>query len=212
MANRQWRVPARIETARLELRCYSLDDVAAMDVVIPANREHLMRFLPWALQEPIGADARRELIEKFIAEFEGGSDFTMGIFERATGALIGGTGLHLRDHADHLEIGYWLAEDSQGQGFMTEAAAALTRVALEMSASPFVEIRCDPTNERSRRVPQRLGYVLVDTLVTTCGSDAREELSELWQLSPDIFLDSAASAEPRPTVFDGIGSPLAWHV
>ena len=69
-----------------------------------------------------------------------------------------------------------------------------------------------PANARSRRVPQRLGYALVDTLVTTCGSDAREELTELWQLTPEAFLDSPASAEARPALIDGIGSPLAWPV
>ncbi|MGC4175819.1 GNAT family N-acetyltransferase [Demequina sp.] len=209
---RTWRVPARIETARLVLRPYTLEDVAAMDDVIPANREHLLTFLPWAVDEPVGTEKRTELVEKFIADFKAGTAFTLGIFDRATGEFIGGTGLHLRDHPGHLEIGYWLAEHRQGEGLMTEAAAALTRVALQWSHSPFVEIRCSPANARSRLVPQRLGFALVDTLETTCGSDAREELTELWQLTPEAFLDSPASAEARPALVDGIGSPLAWPV
>lgn len=212
MTERTWRVPARIETERLVLRCYEPGDVEAMDVVIPENREHLITFLPWAADEPLGTDKRRELVEKFMADFKAGSDFTLGIFDRESGALIGGTGLHLRDHPDHLEIGYWLAESAQGRGLITEAAAALSRVALQWSASPFVEIRCEPANTRSRRVPERLGFALADTKVATCGSDAREELTELWQLSPTAFLDSPASAEPRPQLFDGLGSPLAWPV
>ena len=209
---RKWRAPARIETERLVLRCYALADVAAMDHVIPANREHLETFLPWAREEPVGTQQRTELVEKFRTDFKAGTDFTLGIFERASGEFIGGTGLHLRDHPDHLEIGYWLAEHAQGQGLVTEAAGALTRVALQSSHSPFVEIRCAPGNERSRRVPQRLGFSLADTLVTTCGSDVREELTELWQLTQENFLDSPASAEPRPEIYDANGSPLAWAV
>ena len=45
---KKWRVPARIETERLVLRPYALDDVPAMDEVIPANRDHLIEFMAWA--------------------------------------------------------------------------------------------------------------------------------------------------------------------
>ena len=210
VVTRKWRAPARIETERLVLRCYALADVGAMDQVIPANRAHLETFLPWAREEPISTEQRSELVERFRADFKAGTDFTLGIFDRANGEFLGGTGLHLRDHPDHLEIGYWLAESRQGEGLVTEAAAALTRVALQASHSPFIEIRCAPDNARSRRIPQRLGYSLADTLVTTCGSDAREELTELWQLTAENYLDSPASAEPRPQLFDANGSPLAW--
>lgn len=202
MAGSTWRVPARVETRRLVLRCYSLEDVAAMDEVIPANREHLEEFMEWARSEPIGTKARTELVEKFIAGYKAGTDFTMGIFTRDAGEYIGGTGYHVRD--DHLEIGYWLAGDRRGHGIMTEAAAALTRVALQFAFSPFVAICCEPANERSKGVPRRLGYAFAGMREL----DGVEH--EQYRLSSDAFLDSAASAEPRPAIFDALGSPLAW--
>jgi len=212
MAERRWRVPARIETARLVLRCYEPADAATMDVVIPANKTHLETFMPWATDEPLGTDKRRELVDKFIADYKAGDDFVMGIFDRASGAYLGGTGLHTRQGPDVLEIGYWLAEDAQGHGFMTEGAAALTRVAITYTGAPRVEIRCDPVNVRSRNVPQRLGFQLEDTRVAACGADGHQELAEIWVLTPNSFLDAAASAAPLPHLFDGIGSPLAWPV
>lgn len=205
-----WRIPALIETERLVLRCYALDDVPAMDVVIPANRAHLETFLPWAREEPVDTDKRRELVEEFIAKFRAREDFTMGIFDRSTGEYIGGTGFHTRQGPGILEIGYWLAADREGQGLMTEAAAALTRAAFSFAHAQRVEIRCEPSNERSKRVPQRLGFALEDTLVGPCGSDAREELQEVWALDRETFADAAASAAPRPDIFDATGSPLKW--
>jgi RimJ/RimL family protein N-acetyltransferase len=206
----QWRVPARIETQRLVLRCYTPEDVEAMDVVVPANKEHLETYLPWARDEPIGHEKRTELVSDFVAKFRAREDFVMGIFDRATGEYIGGTGLHTRQGPGVLEIGYWLAAHRQGEGLITEAAAALTRTAFSYAHAPRVEIHCEPTNVRSRNVPLRLGFVLEDTRVAPCGSDRREELNEFWVLNRENFADSAASAAPRPAIFDAQGSRLAW--
>jgi RimJ/RimL family protein N-acetyltransferase len=204
MTQRNWRVPARIETERLVLRCYQPEDAALMDEVIPANREHLLEFMVWARDEPIGAENRALLVERFIAGYKDGTEYTMGIFTRDCEEYIGGTGFHVRE--DHLEIGYWIAAASEGQGLVTEAAGALTRVALQFAFAPFVAICCDPANARSRGIPQRLGY-------EQAGMKEVDGLPhEFWRLSTDAFLDSPASAEPRPQVFDGIGSPLAWPV
>jgi len=199
-----WRVPALIETDRLVLRCYSPDDVEAMDEVIPANRDHLLEFMAWAQGEPIGIEARRTLVERFISGYKEGSDFTLGMFLRESGAYVGGTGFHVRE--DHLEIGYWIAADREGQGLVTESTAALTRVALQFASAPFVAVCCDPANERSRRVPIRLGYSLAGMREV----DGVEH--EQYRLTQEAFLDSPASAEPRPRLYDGIGSPLSWPV
>lgn len=201
---KKWRVPARIETERLVLRAYSLDDVPAMDEVIPANRDHLLEFMAWAQHEPIGTENRRAYVERSIAEFKAGTELTMGMFIRANGEFIGGTGYHVHD--DHLEIGYWIAENRQGAGLMTEAAGALTRVALQFAGVPFVEICCDPANERSKGVPRRLGFAFTGT------REVDGVQHEQYRLTQEAFLDSPASAEPRPQLFDGIGSPLAWPV
>lgn len=200
MAEPKWRVPARIETTRLVLRCYSLDDVPAMDTVIPANRDHLKLFLPWAVEEPIGTDKRTQIVEEFIAKYTARADFTMGIFDRETGEYIGGTGYHTRQGPGVLEIGYWLAENRQGEGLMTEAAAALARVGISYAFADRVEIRCELANGRSKNVARRIGFAL----------EAVVDDSEVWVITRDTFPDSAASAAPRPRIFDAIGSELTW--
>jgi RimJ/RimL family protein N-acetyltransferase len=210
MSQQPWRIPARIETERLVLRCYALDDVAAMDEVIPANKAHLETFLPWAREEPVGTERRTDLVTEFIAKYRAREDFTMGIFDRDTGAYLGGTGFHTRQGPGVLEIGYWLAETAQGRGLMTEAAAALARVAFSYAHAPRLEIRCEPANSRSRAIPARLGFALEDTRVGPCGSDGRDELQEVWVLTTATFADAPASAAPRPRLVDALGSVLAW--
>ena len=55
-------------------------------------------------------------------------------------------------------IGYWLAEDRQGRGTMTEAVRALTTHAFDVWRLNRVEIRVAVGNVRSAAVPRRLGF------------------------------------------------------
>jgi ribosomal-protein-serine acetyltransferase len=55
-------------------------------------------------------------------------------------------------------IGYWLDEQHQGQGIMTRAVHALVDQALLGWELNRVEIRAAPENQRSRAIPERLGF------------------------------------------------------
>lgn len=120
--------------------------------------------MPWARDEPTSLDQRVTLLRGFRGRFDLGEDFVYGIFERDESAVVGGTGLHTRLGGNALEIGYWIRTSRTGGGLAAEAAAALTRVAIELCAVDRVEIRTDPANERSRAIPRRLGFVDEATL------------------------------------------------
>jgi RimJ/RimL family protein N-acetyltransferase len=65
---------------------------------------------------------------------------------------------------DVREIGYWIHTDHINQGYATEVAAALTRVAFEIDHVRRVEIHCSPKNTRSASVPKKLGFIYEATL------------------------------------------------
>jgi RimJ/RimL family protein N-acetyltransferase len=157
-------MPLRIETQRLALRPWETADSALMKQVIDANLEHLQAWMPWAMQEPSPLGVIEKRIAKFRADFAARSDWTYAIFLRDESMVIGGCGLHPRIEPDGLEIGYWVQASHARQGYATEAAAALTRIALRMPDIERVEIRCDPRNLVSAKVPRRLGYRHVRTL------------------------------------------------
>ena len=56
------------------------------------------------------------------------------------------------------ELGYWLGQAYQGKGLMTAACRAMTNYAFDHYKLHQVEIRCAVTNEKSRAIPERLGY------------------------------------------------------
>jgi len=147
----------RILTERLLLRCYEPGDAAELMEVMKGNQDHLMPWLPWVAEDQTLGE-KIDLLRKFRSQFDTNDNFVYVVRNRESGRLIGGTGLHPRCGLGGTEIGYWLEQGSTGRGLATEFAAALIRVAFEVHDVKFVEIRCEEENERSRRIPERLGF------------------------------------------------------
>lgn len=73
--------------------------------------------------------------------------------------FIGLIGFKGTDNDNHkTEIGYWLCEQHQGKGIMTEAVKALCLLAFEQWNMNRVMIKCAVGNCSSKRIPQRLGF------------------------------------------------------
>lgn len=153
-------LPELLESERLLLRCPGAHDAPAVLDAIRESFEDLHAWLPWAERIPTleeqrvhARDARRR--------FEACEDFTLYLFERASGAFVGGSGLHRIDWSvPRFEIGYWVRAGRQGRGYAREAARALAAAAFERLGAARVEIRADPENARSRRVAEAAGFEL----------------------------------------------------
>ncbi|HEX3133431.1 MAG TPA: GNAT family protein, partial [Planctomycetota bacterium] len=75
------------------------------------------------------------------------------------GELVKSSGLHQVDwRIPKAEIGYWANKRYTGQGFITEAVAAITRHGHRVMGLRRIEIIVSDRNERSWRIPERLGY------------------------------------------------------
>lgn len=154
----------RILTRRLILRCWEPADAAELRAVIEANREYLLPWMPWAINEPTSLEDKIQLVRRWRSAFDSDKDFVYGIFDRDTGQVLGGCGLHTRAGRDAREIGYWIDHARWGQGLATELAAALTKTGFEIEKLHRIEIHVDPDNIASWSVPKKLGYQLEATL------------------------------------------------
>jgi RimJ/RimL family protein N-acetyltransferase len=152
------RPPYRIVTERLVLRCWDPRDAPLLKDAVDTSIDHLLPWMPWAAAEPQPLAEKVALLREFRGRFDLGQDFIYGIFARDESEVVGGTGLHTRIGPEALEIGYWIRASRAGEGLATEATAALTRAAFELTDVERIEIRCDPANEQSRAIPRKLGY------------------------------------------------------
>ena len=158
-------IPGRIQTERLVLRCWTEDDAPLLRDAIDSSLDHLRRWMPWALNEPSSMEKTRERLRAYRAKFEAGEDYTFGIFSPDETKVVGGSGLHRRIGEGGLEIGYWIRADLIRRGLATETAEALTEAGLNAPGIDRIQILCDPRNTVSRRIPETLGYRLVERRV-----------------------------------------------
>ena len=153
--------------------------------------------MPWARGERPTLDNTLALVRRWRGEFDLDQDFTYGILGADETSVVGGTGLHTRRGDDVREIGYWVHVDHVGQGYATEVAGALTRVAFEVNHVRRVDIYCLPHNVRSAAVARKLGYVHEATL-RRCLDEGNGTFSDgmLWTMLAEEYPASPASRTP----------------
>jgi RimJ/RimL family protein N-acetyltransferase/N-acetylglutamate synthase-like GNAT family acetyltransferase len=156
-------------TPRLCVRAWAPADAPALKAAIDVSVDHLRPWMPWAADEPSPVEAVEARLARFADDFAAGRWWGYGLFAREAdgrcgGRVVGGLGVHRARHNEQppsvREVGYWLRADATGRGYMTEAVAAVVDAALAEPGVLAVEIRMDPDNRASARVPERLGFAL----------------------------------------------------
>jgi RimJ/RimL family protein N-acetyltransferase len=197
----------RIETQRLVLRCWDPKDAALIQEAAAASKEHLLPFMPWAVNEPQTVEQKAELTRRSRGLFDRGEDYVYGIFNQDESRVLGGSGLHTRLNGSALEIGYWLHKDFINQGLATEVAAALTKTAFELYYVERMEIHCSVENLASAAVPRKLGYVHEATRRRLSYANGKASDSMIWTLFADEY-PSTPSASAVIRAFDVSGNSL----
>ena len=145
------------------LRRWQIEDAASIFKQVDRNRSHLDKWLPW-VRETQGVEDSAKFVKGSIEAFESRTRFEYGIFLRPICSntqclLIGAVGLVSCSTEGKAEIGYWLAQDMQGNGIVTMAVKALIEEAKSsLGVSQFV-VKVQGDNWKSRKIPERLGFV-----------------------------------------------------
>ena len=193
-------------TERVVVRCWEPNDAPLLKEAVDSSLVELRTWLPWALNEPQTVEEKVQLLRRFRAQFDLGEDFVYGLFSRDESEVVGGSGFHRRVGEGAFEIGYWIRSSRAGQGLATEATAALTRIGFEVCEVDRIEIHCEPENERSLRIPRKLGYAEEARLrrrLYPAGGEPRDVV--VFSLFRDTYGGTpAASAELE--AFDAVGA------
>jgi RimJ/RimL family protein N-acetyltransferase len=152
-------LPAELHGPRVLLRPWRESDAAPFWEAIQESRETLSQWLPWAREYESEQDCPPQL-RRMQAQWLTRENLIVGIFERSSGNVLGGSGLHRIDwKLGKFEIGYWLRDSAVGHGYVTETVQVLTTFAFETLQAQRVQIRMDVRNTRSRNIPERLGFI-----------------------------------------------------
>jgi ribosomal-protein-serine acetyltransferase len=137
------------------LRLLEEADIEELFAVVEANRAYLAQWMPWAENQTL--DGTLEFIRTSRKQLGDNQGFQAAIIE--DDAIVGVLGYHRLDW-EHLatSVGYWIAERSQGNGTVTRATAGLVDHAFGVWKLNRVQIQAAVSNERSRAIPERLGF------------------------------------------------------
>jgi RimJ/RimL family protein N-acetyltransferase len=201
--------PYRIETERLVIRCYDPEDAPLLKDAVDRSLDHLRPFMPWTPDAPEPLDVVYERLRDFRAQYDRDENWIMGAFAPDDSRCLGGTGLHPRQGEGGLEIGYWVAADEVGKGYATEIAAVLTRVGFERFGVDRIEIRVDPENVASERIPAKLGFTREATLRRRLPEKQGSELRDVsvWTLFRSELARVPAGSYAY-TAYDALGRLL----
>ncbi|SMB81411.1 GNAT family N-acetyltransferase [Deinococcus hopiensis] len=158
-------IPREVRTSRLLLRAPRSEDAQSVHAAVHASLPELRPWMVWA-QDPLDLPGTAENLTRAAEAFTAGENLRYLVWNAAGTKLVGSSGYHALDwRVPKGEIGYWIATAHAGQGYATEVARALTELALWPQVEGGLgfrrlEIRCDARNDRSARIPARLGYTL----------------------------------------------------
>ena len=147
----------RIETDRLLIRPFVAQDLDEFRELLEIpevegwrrERSNAKGFLDWHIANYAGMDIIHGIV-------------CLGVFERATGRIVGAAGAGEHDDLHETEVFYSLLPAARGRGYAKEAARAVTAWALAAYHLPYIIATVAVDNPASQKVVESCGYVLID--------------------------------------------------
>jgi RimJ/RimL family protein N-acetyltransferase len=144
-------------TVRLTLRCLTLGDAAAIQ---PLADDWEVAKQTANLAFPYGVAEAQAFAAQALAAHKSGRELTFAIIRRQDARLIGLLGL-VADVAP-MEVGYWLGRPFWGQGYASEALAALQNYVQTQLHHNRLHAVVFKENTASIRVLMKCGFSFLD--------------------------------------------------
>ncbi|OPA74603.1 ribosomal-protein-serine acetyltransferase [Paenibacillus selenitireducens] len=141
----------------ISLKLFETRDAEALFQLIDSNREHLSSWLSFPTMTWEVEDSKK-FIESKRMSFAKEEGYWLGIWIEET--LVGSIGyLYLDQDHRKTEIGYWLGKEFEGNGYVSRSVKALIQHAFVHYNLNKVEIGVASDNEKSRAIPEKLGFI-----------------------------------------------------
>lgn len=124
------------------------------------NQDHLKPFEPTWPSDALTPDFFYRRILRLSKDWQEDRTYGFLIFHQETMRLIGGININnvTRGAAQYATLGYWIAKDFQGFGYMRQAGQAILNFCFENLHLQRVNAACVPHNQRSKNLLLRLGF------------------------------------------------------
>lgn len=146
----------------LTLRLLKKEDAKELFNVIDRNRGYLRRYLVWVDSCNNWEDELKS-IEKFIAQYQNKHSLALALCESKS--IIGMVSFIKFDcDKQSAELGYWIDQARIGKGIILHACKTMIEHGFNKLGIESIIIKCAVANARSNKIPQALGFTLVETI------------------------------------------------
>ncbi|NRD78329.1 GNAT family N-acetyltransferase [Bacillus sp. BRMEA1] len=146
----------------IELQLFQRHHALTLFQLVEENRDHLSQWLPW-VSTMVTLYQFETVIPVWLNQFAENQALNVGILYR--GKLVGSIGLHQIDWYNNMaSIGYYLSKKAEGRGIITRSVTAMLNYAFFDLGMNRIEIRCGVNNQKSRAIPERLGFIMEGTI------------------------------------------------
>ncbi|MER8232084.1 GNAT family N-acetyltransferase [Streptomyces sp. NPDC094049] len=191
--------PITLTTDRLRLRNFVPEDADAVHAI--CQDPDILRWT--VVPSPYTRQDAELFLQRLVPDgWREDTEYTFAVEPVAGGPLLAAVSLSSRD-GGVWEVGYWLAREHRGAGYMTEAVRALAHWAFTQLGCVRLVWRAEVGNTGSRAVAERVGFVVEG--VQRAGLASRGTLRDGWVaalLPSDFGLPSPLPhlpAQERPT-------------
>lgn len=167
----------RIETERLILRPFTIEDAEAM-YRNWASEDEVTKYLTWPTHPNV--DVTKAVLQSWIERYVEPDFYQWGIELKETGELIGNISVvqHNEDRASAV-LGWCMGTRWWGQGIMPEAGKAVLKYLFEEVGFNRIAADHDPNNPKSGRVMQKIGMTYEGTW-RAAGKSNQGIIDEVW--------------------------------
>lgn len=144
------------------IRLIQKSDAKEIWGLVDSNRKYLKEWLPW-LDWNTTIEDTVKFVARSMEEYARGISMVHVIVNERICGLCAYHSINKSLRAGY--IGYWLAENCQGRGLVTDAVQELERIGFEELNLNKIEIHVAVQNFKSRAVAERLGYIKTGVLL-----------------------------------------------
>ncbi len=145
----------RIETERLVLRRFTLDDAETMNKNWASDTE-VVKYLTWPAHSSV--EISKKVIQSWLENYDKDNYYEWCIELKTIEEAIGSIGVvHTNEDIGSVEFGYCIGRNFWNQGITSEALSALIKFFFEEVKINRIEARHDPENPNSGKVMEKCG-------------------------------------------------------
>ena len=166
-------------TPEITLSPLTMSDATSIFLLVNQNREELENYFPWVKSVENREGAEAYIADRIYSEKPGAYLFSVAFRGQKSGVF----GIKSIDRERQMaELGYWLSKEVRGRAITNTIITSLSQFLAKAKAVKTIEFRCLENNSAGRRVIEKTGATLVDSVENDMDTEDGSQAIQVFHL------------------------------